>query len=217
MKKIILPAFVCLIFSLQGLAQTDSLLLSIQDTAKKAPLLPSRMIFTQRFLWGEKGLLRITGISPLNDANREKEMKIRRTMLVTHQVLGYVTLAGMVAQGIVGQQLYTILGNKEYTKGGPGRSLNQLHGELAATVNITYFSTAAMSLFAPPPLINRKTKKVSSIRMHEDLAIIHFSAMVATNILADYARRDPTLRAYHRDAAYTAFTAFALAMIVMKF
>jgi hypothetical protein len=207
----------CMLFIVHSKAQTDSLLLSIQDTAKKAPLLPAKMIFTQRFLWGEKGLLRVTGFSPLNEENREKELKIRRGMLVTHQILGYVTLAGMIAQGIVGQQLYTVLGNKEYAKGGPGKALNQLHGELGVAVNFTYFSTAAMALLSPPPLINRKSKKLSSIRLHENLAIIHFSAMVATNILANYARRDPTLRAYHRDAAYTAFGAFTLAMIVMKF
>ena len=217
MKKFSVFVFMSLLFSFHAFAQNDDLLLSIQDTAKKAPLLPSRMIITQRFLWGEHGLLRATGIVPLNDLNREKELKARRAMLVTHQVLGYVTLAGMIAQGIVGQQLYNVLGNKTYTKGGPGKSLNSLHGELAAGVNITYFTTAAMSLFAPPPLINRKSKKISSIRMHEDLAIIHFTAMVATNVLASYARRDPTMRAYHRDAAYTAFSAFTLAMIVMKF
>jgi hypothetical protein len=217
MKKILLPVLMCVLITVQSKAQTDSLLLSIQDTAKKAPLLPSKMIFTQRFLWGEKGFLRVTGVSPLTEANREKELKLRRGMLVTHQILGYVTLGGMIAQGIVGQQLYNVLGNKEYTKGGPGKSLNTLHSQLAAGVNITYFSTAAMALFSPPPLINRKSKKVSSIRLHEDLAIVHFTAMVATNILANYARRDPTLRAYHRDAAYTAFVAFTLAMVVMKF
>jgi hypothetical protein len=53
--------------------------------------------------------------------------------------------------------------------------------------------------------------------LHKYLAMVHFSAMVATNILAASAKRNPTLRAYHRDAAYTAFTAFSFAVIVMKF
>jgi hypothetical protein len=41
--------------------------------------------------------------------------------------------------------------------------------------------------------------------------------MLATNILASYARKYPTIRTYHLAAAYTAFTAFGLSIIVMKF
>ena len=57
-------------------------------------------------LWGEKGLMRTTGISPLTIENREKELKLRRTFLKTHQILGYTTLATMIAQGIIGGKLY---------------------------------------------------------------------------------------------------------------
>ena len=64
------------------------------------------MIFTQRLLWGENGLFRKTQLSPLTLEQREKELKIRRKMLKTHQVIGFVTLAGMIAQGILGTKLY---------------------------------------------------------------------------------------------------------------
>jgi hypothetical protein len=218
MKKIIVPIILSFLFSLQSLAQTDSLLSSMQDTAGKAPLLPSRMVFTQRLLWGGKGLMRTTGIMRLNEENRIKELKIRRGMLTAHQILGYVTLAGMVAQGIVGQSLYNTLGGKVYVRGNTtGKSLNEIHGALAAGVDVTYFTTAALSLFSPPPLINRKTKKFNSIQVHKSLAIVHFTAMLAVNILASYARENPTIRTIHLAAAYTAFTAFGLSIIVMKF
>lgn len=218
MKKLVVPVILSLLFSLQSLAQTDSLLSSMQDTAGKTPLLPSRMVFTQRFLWGEKGLMRKTGIMSLSEENRKKELKIRRGMLTAHQILGYVTLAGMVAQGIVGQSLYNTLGGKVYVRGSnTGRSLNEIHGALAAGVDVTYFTTAALSLFSPPPLINRKPKTFNSITVHKYLAIVHFSAMLAVNILASYARENPTLRTAHLAAAYTAFTAFGLSVIVMKF
>ena len=46
--------------------------LIITDENATPQLLPERMIFTQRIFWGEKGLLRKTGISPLNLKNREK-------------------------------------------------------------------------------------------------------------------------------------------------
>ena len=69
-----------------------------QETVKDESLIPKRMIFTQRALWGNKGLLRKFGIFPLNVEQREKELKLRRSMLKIHQIIGYLTLAGMVTQ-----------------------------------------------------------------------------------------------------------------------
>ena len=63
-------------------------------------LIPEKMIFTQKFFWGEKGLLRKVGISKLNIENREKELILREKMLKAHQIIGYVTFAAMIAQGI---------------------------------------------------------------------------------------------------------------------
>ena len=89
------------------LAQSEDLFSSIREDVKSdESLLPDRMIFTQRFLWGENGLFRITGISPLNTKQREKELKLRRSMLKIHQIIGYLTLAGMVTQGFLGGKLY---------------------------------------------------------------------------------------------------------------
>ena len=70
-----------------GFSQDDLLgdLMKTQDTTTE--LLPKKMLLTQRIFWGQKGLLR--PISPLNAVNREKELKLRRGMRVTHQVLGF--------------------------------------------------------------------------------------------------------------------------------
>ena len=76
------------------------------ESIEAPPLLPERMVFTQRIFWGEKGIFRTTGVAPLNMEQRQKELKVRRVMLTTHQVLGYATLAAMVAQGIIGGKLY---------------------------------------------------------------------------------------------------------------
>ena len=38
----------------------------IEQKDDQIELLPEKMIFTQSILWGEKGLFRKTGISPLN-------------------------------------------------------------------------------------------------------------------------------------------------------
>lgn len=207
MKKFITIITILIATSYSALAQdVDSLLLSL-DPAVEEPvkLLPDKIMFTQRIFWGERGLLRRTGIMRLNEENRIKELKIRRTMLVTHQVLGYATLAGMIAQGIVGGKLY----NGE-------TQLKDAHESLAAAVNIGYFTGAALSLFSPPPLISKEVKGLNSIKAHKILASIHFTAMVATNMLAEKAE-DPRYAKFHKAAAFTAFGAFAGATIVMKF
>ena len=106
-SKLALSLFFCLLLGQASFAQQDSLLLLLekeQDTT--VSLLPKRMMFTQSTLWGRKGLLRITGLAPLTEKSRTRELKLRRRMLVLHQILGYVTLGGMIGQGIVGSQLY---------------------------------------------------------------------------------------------------------------
>lgn len=185
----------------------DSLLLSLESSSENVEmaLLPDKMMLTQRVFWGEKGLLRVTGIMPLTEANRIKELKIRRTMLISHQVLGYATFLGMIAQGFVGQRLYT--GHE---------NMKDLHEGLGAAVNIGYFTDAGLSLFSPPPLIHKQIKGLNSIKAHKILASVHLTAMIATNVLAGKAE-DSKWASVHRATAFTAFGAFAGAMFVMTF
>ncbi len=194
--------FIFTLITATGFSQDDLLndLMKTQDSTTE--LLPKKMLLTQRVFWGQKGLLR--PISPLNAVNREKELKLRRGMLVTHQVLGFATLGGMIGQGIVGNKLYNATGSN-YGK------TKDLHEGLGAFVNITYSTTAVMSLFAPPPLINRD-KKISAIRIHKWLSVVHMSSMIATNLLAESDNRK-----LHRAAAYTAFASYAAAVIAIKF
>lgn len=210
MKRLTLIAFFLVLIAFQSRAQKDTtatvdLLGEMSQTTQvKTKLLPDKILFTQRIFWGEKGLMRTFNAFELTPEKRQKELKVRRTMLVAHQVLGMVTLGGMVAQGIVGAQLYN------------GKNVKDLHEGLAAAVNIGYFSTAALSLFAPPKMLNER-KGYSSIKLHRALAIVHLSAMIATNILAGQLEQNSSLKPYHRAAAYTAFGAFAASMIVIKF
>jgi len=206
MKKYLIYLGITCSISLNVGAQTDSLDLLLQlGSEEPVELIPKRMIFTQRVLWGENGLMRTLKIAPLTDQGRETELKIRRGMLVTHQVLGFATLAGMVAQGIVGAKLYS----GDY-------KIKELHEGLGTAVNITYFTTAGLSLFTPPPLISRQVKGLNGIKMHKTLAVVHLSAMIATNVLSDSAG-NPKIKPLHRAAAFTAFGSFFGAMLVMKF
>lgn len=199
MRRFLLSFLFLSVFS--GFAQQgDDLFNLLESPIKSEQLLPERMLVTQRVLWGEKGLFRKTGIAPLSMEQRQKELKLRRTMLTTHQVLGYATLAAMVAQGIIGGKLY----NGDY-------ELYELHKDMATVVNVGYFTTAGLSLFAPPPLINKKVKGFTSAKVHKTLATVHLSAMVATNIYKDKNRE------VHKAAAYTAFGSYAMAVLVFKF
>ena len=191
-----------LLWSTLSLSQGEDLFNSLrQETTKDESLLPNRMIFTQRALWGNDGLLRKVGIFPLNVEQREKELKLRRSMLKIHQVIGYLTLAGMVTQGFLGGKLYN---NWE-------RGLYNTHKTVGNLTSISYFTGAGLSLFAPPPLINKKTKGLSSIKAHKYLASVHFSAMLATNI---FKNRNQQI---HKISAYTAVGSFAAAVLVFNF
>ena len=191
-----------LLWSKLSFSQGEDLFNSLrQETVKDESLIPKRMIFTQRVLWGNKGLLRKFGIFPLNVEQREKELKLRRSMLKIHQIIGYLTLAGMITQGFLGGKLYN---NWE-------RGLYNIHKTVGNLTSISYFTGAGLSLFAPPPLINKKSKGLSSIKAHKYLASVHFSAMLATNI---FKKRNQQI---HKLSAYTAVGSFAAAVLVFKF
>ena len=203
--KQILIIILSFILAYNSFSQTDSLLNSLQDTAQVKPeLFPKKMLFTQRWAWGEHGFMR--GGATVTPEMREKDMHIRRKMLIAHQVLGIVTLAGMVGQAIVGPQLYADPQN---------RSIRHLHENLALSVNTTYSLTALMSLFAPPPMINRD-KGITSIRLHKWLAIAHLTGMLATNLLAPDGKENSSMMPYHRAAAYFTFATYLAAVIVIK-
>lgn len=204
MKKALIYTLL-LFISAAATAQEDLLGQLLKEEKTDSALLPERMIITQRMLWGEKGLMRTSGLAPLGIDQRKREMQTRRLFLKTHQALGFVTLGGMVAQGIVGARLY----NGNY-------KLNDAHEALAAGLNVSYSLTAAMSLFTPPPLIQRD-RKISSLKLHKWLSIVHMSGMLATNILAGQIEDRPSLKPVHRAAAFTTFASFAAAVVVIKF
>jgi hypothetical protein len=190
-----------LVFS-QGIYSqvSSSLFDEIENKPTEVKLLPESMIFTQRLFWGEKGLMRKTDLFSLSIESREREMKIRRGMLTAHQLIGYATLLGMIGQGITGVQLYN--GN---------RRVKDLHESIGAFTTASYFTGAGLSLFAPPPLVSIKSKGLNSIKAHRWLATVHFSSMIATNLLSE------SNKSYHRAASFTLFGSYALAILSFKF
>lgn len=190
-------------------ATAADLLASLTDSTDAQPLLPHKMIFTQRALWGKKGLMRVMNLAPLTAEGRARELKVRRTMLVTHQIGGFVTLAGFVAQGLLGAKLYNAKG-EDYVK------TKRWHERTATYINVSYGTTLALSLTTPPPVIGAK-RGFTSIKLHKYLAVVHLVGMVATNVLAQQIQKNAELKPYHRAVAYTTFGAYAASVIALAF
>ena len=169
---------------------------------EKPNLLPEKMLITQRILWGEKGLFRETGIAKLSIENRQKELIVREKMLKAHQIIGYITFAGMIYQGILGGKMY----NGDY-------SVYNTHKTLGKVVSASYFTGAGLSLFTPPPLVSREREGLNNIKLHKIFANIHVPAMIITNVYADKQHDADKYREIHKVSAYTAFASYSFAMI----
>ena len=206
LKRNILLSLFAIIFSVNCFAQDFTEEFENLINAEKPSLLPEKMIFSQRILWGEKGLLRKAGIVKLSLENREKELVLREKMLKAHQIIGYITFAGMIYQGILGGKLY----NGDY-------SVYDTHKKLGNIVTASYFTGAALSLFSPPPLVNRKKEGLNNIRLHKILANVHVPAMVITNIYADKQYEKKSYKEIHKVSAYTAVASYTLAMVTIIF
>lgn len=205
-RLILFALFICI----NGFSQTanDSIKTDSIPANEKTEVspLPKSYPLTQRLFWSENGVMRQIPYFKLNEQNRERELALRRNMILAHRYAGYATLAGMVAQGFVGAGLYS--GNS---------NLKDAHEALAAGVNITYFTTAGLALLAPPRKKDR-AKGFSAAKLHKYLAVVHISSMIATNILADKLEDNGNaLWPYHRAAAYTAFGSLLLSMVVINF
>ncbi len=194
------------------------------DSASKAalaaitsePLLPEILSPGERIMWGEHGLMRWTGLFPLTEESREKELGLRRTMLTVHEIGGFITLGAMLTTVVYGQ--LTMNGYK---------SLGDTHVTLATATIASYFTTAALSLLSPPPMIRRK--EWNTISIHKGLAIVHFTGMILTPLLADgVAMRergtgrtglqiDHDKARIHQVSGYITTVAFASAMAVVTF
>ena len=205
-RKVILTTILTIFINCSVLGQDFAEEFESLINQEKPSLLPEKMLITQRVLWGEKGLLRKTGIVKLSLENREKELIIREKMLKAHQIIGYITFAGMIYQGILGGKLY----NGDY-------SVYETHKTLGKVVTATYFTGAGLSLFTPPPLVSRKKEGLNNIRLHKILANIHVPAMIVTNIYADKQHGNKSYKEIHKASAYTAVASYTLAMLTIIF
>ena len=209
MKKLIFLLIItifCTSYFTTNAQEADTLDLLSGDSGQiEQELLPSKMLITKRLLWGKNGFMRFTGIMPLTPENREKEMKIRRMMLISHQALGSLTLLSMIGTGITGDMLYH------------GKINKSTHEAFAMGTNIGYSIVAIEALFSPPALISKRNKKWSNVDWHKMFAVIHFTGMIATNILSEKAGESKQWKLAHATAAVTTGVAFTAAIVSIKF
>jgi hypothetical protein len=184
----------------------DDLMADLKEEEVEPIYLPEKMLFTQRMLWGEKGIYRGIGFAPkvLTAETREKELKARRIMFKVHQATGLIAAGGMIAQAILGPKLYN--GNF---------AIRNAHEKVALGTNIAYGTTALMAFTSPPPMVNRK--KFDNIKLHKLLSIVHLSGMITTNVLAQKVSNGQVDKKWHRAAAVTTFGAYAAAIASIKF
>ena len=130
-RQLIKPFFLVFFigFLHNAMGQTDSLLqtLLVDEKVDSQLVMPSKMLFTQQLLWGKVGILKNRYPNTADLVERRKiDLQIRRSMLKLHQIGGFVTLGGMVAQGIIGSQLY---------KG--SYQLKETHERLGTAINLS--------------------------------------------------------------------------------
>lgn len=201
------------------LSEDELLLQELGANDIKQSLLPEGMGLIRRSMWGEKGVMRKFNYFELTSEKRERELIVRRRMLQTHQVLGFVALGGMIGSCITGQIMIST------KQGDTQETVKPIHKAAITTTMIAYGTTALLQLLAPPPVIIRKNQGWSNIKAHRTLAYLHFSGMVLTPLAGRMMYGDLSLqndnsgklRNFHQVSGYITTALFAGAVIVMKF
>ncbi len=175
------------------------------------PLLPDHISPIEKLLWGEHGWVRSLASDPLNKEDREKEMRVRRAMLTTHQIMGFCTLGSLITTLVYGQMVLDGRGD-----------MRRSHFMWADISIASYSLTALLALASPPPLVRRPGW--NTIKWHKALACVHFTGMVLTPILGSIIKgqirqgENPVgLERFHQISGYVTTSALAAAMMVVTF
>ncbi len=190
----------------------------LQDSAARVSqsrLLPKNISFGEQLMWGENGVMRSVGIVPaLSPQERKFELSLRRTMLTTHQIGGFITLGLMASTAYYGQQVLNE--NQDPMR---RRQLLRTHKTLIAATIVGYTATGLLSVLSPPPMIRRDEN--STTTLHKTLAWFHVAGMILTPLIgqaikhsgADYDK----VAQFHQIAGYVTTATFATSLIVVTF
>jgi len=150
------------------------------------------------------------GFSPAQtqgSAEAQARLDRRSHMLRTHQRLGLITLAPMVA---------TLISSSQASEKHHDDSGRTLHAALGASTAAMYITTASFAIFAPKA---RDAHTRGPIRLHKALAWIHGPGMILTPILGaiafrqiDNGERVHGIAKAHATVAWTTVFAYGAAM-----
>jgi hypothetical protein len=139
---------------------------------------------------------------------RKYEIELRRTMLTTHQIAGFTTLALMWTSAYFGQRV--IDGN---------RRLGGTHQAFVTATILSYSITGLLAVLSPPPLIRRD--EVGTVTIHKTLAWIHLAGMILTPIIGSMIRHRHSFSMkeahFHQVAGYITTATFTAAVLVIVF
>lgn len=172
---------------------------------KVSPIDTLRMSPLEHVFWGRHGLMRVTGLFPLDQERPVNDLrqlaKVRRKMLSTHQMLGLATVASMAVTVAGGQR--AINGN--------GAGLHK--ASLPITIGL-YSTTAALALASPPKLV-RRSGGADTITFHKWFAAAHLTGMILTPMIAPRDGSSASDRRRHQISGYSTFGAFTCGMLVV--
>ena len=131
--------------------------------------LPENMPIIKSFLWGDNGVLRNTVLDP---NNRLKELEIRQNMLQLHQKIALFTLGCMTYQYQLGNSMS---GNSYSNYSEVERKKHMYLGYLTFG---SYMTAASFSILSPPGMKYTKKNKLSNMKIHRYLAVVHFTGMM---------------------------------------
>ena len=129
--------------------------------------IPQNMPFIKKPFWSKDGLFRKLDLAP---KSRHQELTLRKDMMQWHQKISLLNLGLMSYQYYIGKEMDkgNVAGN-EYT------NYQSIHKKLGYTSFTLYMTSAGLSIFSPPSL--KYDKKMSSMKLHRYLALIHFAGM----------------------------------------
>lgn len=153
------------------------------------------------------------------DPKLQARLNKRTEMLKIHQRLGLITLAPMAATLITGPMVKA-KGKNGQVITEPSNANLDFHAALGGTTAALYFTTASFAIFAPKIPNNPKH---GAMRMHEDLAFIHFPGMILTPILGAMAfsqeqngQKVHGIASAHGVVAYTTVIAYAASIVAVS-
>lgn len=179
---------------------------SVRSGRTVSPVDTLRMSLWEGLFWKRHGLMRVTGLFPLDKDNSTNDLrqmaKTRRRMLSWHQKLGLLTMGSMALTLVSGQM--ALCGNN------PGFHKTSVR----ITIGI-YSATALFSLASPPKLVPKRGG-VDTITFHKWFAALHVVGMIITPLINPSPGLDYQSKARrHQIAGYITFGAFTAGMLTV--